>query len=77
MPTPNGDDPLRTTDHVPARPDGTVLGVGYSSAGLRVVSRSPGGGLTIRDIETDQPARRLGGRPPTATGGRCAGRWAS
>ncbi len=41
--------------------DGNVVGVGFGGAGLRVVRRLSPHGVTVRDDETDQPARILGG----------------
>jgi WD40 repeat protein len=41
--------------------DGKVLGVVFGRKGLRVVRRLPDGGVKVRDVETDQPARPLGG----------------
>src|SRR5262249_28674609 len=49
--------PLRDSD----KQDGNVLGVGFGGRGLRVARRLPGGGVSVRDVETDQPARSLGG----------------
>jgi WD40 repeat protein len=41
--------------------DGPVVGMGFTTAGLRVVRSSPSGGGTVQDVETDQPPRRLAG----------------
>jgi WD40 repeat protein len=54
---------VRTGARLPplAAQDGSVLGMGFTAAGLRVVRPSAGQTGTVQDVETGRPPRPLGG----------------